>query len=160
MAEKKISRKEKNKALRTKIQAATEKVVTKILHKTGLDKVFAKILNWAENNRKGMFAITISFLVLVVFIVFINKPNRGAFGKTYNDVEQEINDVSNANSFDVLKSKERNVTNGIEQLFLLQQLKSELSEIQKKESLSREDSLKIIEIYNKIKDKGDEAKQD
>jgi len=154
----KKSKKEKNKALREKIQGLTEQAVTKFLRVTKLDKVFTKILNWADSHRKGMFAITISFLVLVVFAVFANKPSRGSFGKTYNDVEMEMSNHE-VNSFDVLKSKEKNVTNSIEQLFLLQKLKNELSEIQKKGTLSREDSLKVVEIYNTIKEKGDEAEQ-
>ena len=157
MATKK-SKKEKNKALREKIQGITEKAVTKFLRVTKLDKLFAKILNWANGHRKGMFAITLSFLVIVVFVVFANKPGRGSFGKTYDDVEMEISN-HDVNSFDVLRSKEKNVTNSIEQLFLLQKLKNELSEIQKKGNLTHADSLKIVEIYNTIKEKGDEAEQ-
>lgn len=159
MATKK-SKKEKNRALKLKFQAVTEKTVAKFFRVTKLDKGFAKILVWAENNRKGMFAITVFFLVIMVFTVFALKPSRGSFGKTYNDVEMGIyNNTDDVNSFDALKNKERNVTNSIEQLFLLQKLRNELSEIEKKGNLNREDSLKIIEIYNKIKVKGDEAEK-
>jgi hypothetical protein len=150
-------RKEKNKALQNKIQGVTEKIAGNFLRTTKLDKVFDRILNWAENNRKGMFAITVSFLVLVVFMTFTNKPGRGSLEKTYNDIEIQVNQTDSISSFDVLKSKERNVTNSIEQFFLLQKLKKELAEIQKKGDPSREDSLKVREIYNIIK--GDEAKQ-
>jgi hypothetical protein len=139
----------KNKELRNKIQEKSEKTVESFLRYTKLDKGFGRILEWAENNRKSMFAITISFLVGVVFLTFINRASRSSFGKTYNDIE--ANYIDSISPFNALKSKGQSVTNNIEQLFLLQKFKTELNEMQKKGYLTKEDSLKIIEMYNTIK---------
>jgi hypothetical protein len=137
----------KNKALQSKMQGITKQAVENFLRLTKLDQVLSKILNWAENNRKGMFAITVSFLALVVFLTFSNKPKiheRAIETSLIDSVAKNLN--------------VNNITNSIEQLFLLQKFKNELFEIQKKGALNEEDSLTIVEIYNIIKEKGDEAK--
>ena len=159
MGERKEQRKVRHKELQEKIKNATSLVVIKIAEATGLDKVFTRLLSWAEKHRKAMGMVTISFLVFVFLVTIIQRPSRGTFGKTYTEVESAIQ-TDSLTTFEALKNKERSITKNIELMLLLQKLRSELSQIYAKGELSQADSLRLTEIYNIITQHGNEPKQD
>jgi hypothetical protein len=159
MGEKKERRKERHRALYDKVKIATEKVVYPLMRITRLDKACNSWLNWAENNRKKMFTITVVFLASILFLTVSRRPDRKTFTKVYNEVEQATAQSDSMTGLESLRSKKESVSKNIKQMFLLRNFKDELSKIRAKEVLTYSDSLRIAEIYNIITQNTNGAEQ-
>lgn len=103
------------------------------------------LVNWASNNRKKMFVITVFFLVFVFMttIVFtISSVHKSKVAKEEMLIMR-----------DSLKTQRKNqMGNSIpDQLLDYQTLKNyeaEINELIEKDSLTSEDSLRIMELYD------------
>ena len=105
-----------------------------------------KLVEWADGNRKKMFAITIAFLAfcLVMTTMFtISSVHRAKVAK-----EEVIM------MHDSLRTKKRAQTSKIQQQILdyktLQQYEAEIQRLIEKDTLTEKDSLRIVELYDII----------
>lgn len=135
-------KKEKKEAIRKKLQNGTAKFLGDILRKEKVKKLCDNFVFWAENHRKKMFAITITFLVSVFIITLVTKPSK-SFVQVYND-----------EGVDSLKTNTINQkpTVGLKELFDIQKIQEEIKELEGKKELTQADTLKILELYNKFKE--------
>ncbi len=151
MGKRREQRKERNEALKNRVQEASEHFFSEFSTKMKIDKVLTQIQNWAENNRKAMFSITISFLVGLVFLTFNYRSETG----TKKESIDEMNQLFESN---FLYEKEKKTTDKVQQLLLMQKYRNELREIFEKDTVTMQDSLRVTEIYNIIKQNGNETK--
>ncbi len=75
--ERKQKRREKYARIRESVHGKTERSLTRFFLWIRLDRIGAKILNWAEGHRRGMFAITIAFLSCVAALCLWVRPKIG-----------------------------------------------------------------------------------
>lgn len=131
-------KKEWKENVKINTEKATAEFLTKLFQRCGFYTVSEKFLNWANSNRKSMFAITMSFLIFVFIFSIITRPkvNSGDFEKMKQKVSnKEIVHKSNY---------------GVKELIQVLRLKEELNSIDSSH-LSKEDSIKILDLYNKLK---------
>lgn len=133
---------ERKKQIREKYQKETEKYLSGILRKLKFDKAANRLLIWAETNRKGMFAITISFLLLVVCVSIFFRPKQGLIEVYAKEKKLSEDSIKIHNPVSNIKF------NAAMELVKVQQ---EIAELQCKEKLSPDDSLKIKELFQKLK---------
>lgn len=104
-----------------------------------------KLVNWAENNRKKLFVITISFLVLTFLSTVIFTISRFKKSKA---VKEEIM-IMRDSLREQRKAKESNsIPEQIINYQTLKKYEDEINELMKKDSLTSEDSLRIVELYD------------
>lgn len=109
-----------------------------------------RLVNWASNNRKKMFFITISFLFLsvVVSIIFTvssfskSKAARQEFSVMHDSlrVERQV--------------KSTQVKSNILDYQTLREYEKEINILMAKETLTAQDSLRIYELYNILIEQG------
>lgn len=129
-------KKERKKRIREHFQKGTEEFLSGAIRKMKLDKPANNLLNWAENHRKGMFAITISFLSFVVIVSFAFRPKT-----TFMEVYKGVDSVKVNNPMS--KGK-------LNTAFELTKIQQEISGLQCKGKLTPEDTIKIKELYKKL----------
>ncbi|WP_156127615.1 hypothetical protein [Capnocytophaga canis] len=123
------------------MEESTRNFLTPLLEKS-LGKHLKKFVMWANNNRKKMFIINISFLsLLVCYSIF-----RAFTAKT--DFESVSNVSNRANS--IYTEKNNRLEKQFDNLFKMYDLKYELEELTSKDSLTKKDSIRIEELYNQI----------
>ena len=109
-----------------------------------LKQLPSKLVKWAENHRKKMFVITITFLsfCLVMTTVFtISSVHKAKIAKDEMLMMR-----------DSLRTKNRTQTPSIQQQILdyktLQQYEAEIQQLCEKDTLTEQDSLRIVELYD------------
>lgn len=132
-------RKWKN-TVREKSEEATARFLTKIFMKFGVEDAAKRFLCWAETHRKTMFTITVSFLIFVLCFSIIIRPDMSC-SEVYREKKEEAN----------VKDKPIFNNRGLKDLMEIVRLKDEISSIGSDGKLTAEDSVKIKEIYNKLK---------
>lgn len=135
-------KKEKKEAIRKKAQNSTAKFLGEILRKEKVKTLCDSFVFWAENHRKKMFAITITFLVSVFIITIVTKPSK-SFVQVYND--EGVDSVKT----NTINQKQ---TAGLKELFDFKKMQEEIKELEGKKELTQADTLKILELYNKLKE--------
>lgn len=111
------------------------------------------LVEWASNNRKKMFVITISFLSFSVIMSVIyttisikrSKVARENYSIMYDSIRQE-------------RKQNPNKTYQFQQELLdyktLKEYESEIENLLEKDSLTSEDSLRVYELYNILIEQG------
>lgn len=111
------------------------------------------LVEWASNNRKKMFVITISFLLFSVIMSVIyttisikrSKAARENYSIMYDSIRQE-------------RKQNPNKTYQFQQELLdyktLKEYESEIENLLEKDSLTSEDSLRVYELYNILIEQG------
>lgn len=138
--------KERLERISKEMEESTRNFLTPILEKR-LGKSLRKFVEWANNNRKKMFIINISFLSLLVFYSIF----RASTAKTdFEDISIISNKASN-----VYNDKNNNWEEQFDNLFKMYDLKSELEKLASKDSLTEKDSIKIEQLYKEIFEKNE-----
>lgn len=124
-----------------------------LVDKVSENKFIAKIRNlpkklvfWAENNRKSMYAITMIFLLLAVVVsmcttagyIYKNKSSKENYRAIKDTLKQHRN-----NNFELIRKNYLDYTT-------LKEYEKEIEQITSKDSLSAEDSIRIEELYKII----------
>lgn len=130
--------------IRSNVETGTASFLTSLFRRIGVDKWAAKLLNWSENHRKGMFFITMSFLLFVVFVSFMTRPERPRMA------EPKTINISKSQSDTIYPAKERP---DISDVLKVMKLKNEVRNLMEKNGgkLTSQDSIRIKEIYNELK---------
>lgn len=136
----KQGRKEWKEKVRRESEKATASFLTKFFRKFGIDNATEKFLAWAENHRKTMFAITMSFLGFVTIVSIAMRPDR-------NEVKKETIQTVKSKVDSFIPERDTRLKEAIE----LMRLKARLEEIKSKRKLTEKDSLMIKQFYNKLK---------
>lgn len=131
--------------LKNKLNNSVDKISqSKFIAKTkNLPK---KLVHWAEDNRKLMYAITMIFLLVAVIVsmcttagyIYKNKSNK----ENYRAIKDTLKSRSN-NNFETFRKNYLDYTT-------LKEYEKEIEQIISKDTLSREDSIRIEELYKII----------
>lgn len=132
-------KKEWKESVRDKTEKATEEFLTKVFQKCGINNASERFLDWANKNRKLMFAITMCFLVFVFVFSIVVRPEPGK-SEAYEQFKEK------ANTEEIIQKR----SHGVNDLIQVLKLKEELNSIDGS-NLSKEDSIKIRDLYNKLK---------
>ena len=109
-----------------------------------LKQIPNKLVDWANGHRKKMFAITICFLsfCVVMSVVFTVSNTHKA-----NVAKEEVLTLR-----DSLRIKKQSQTSNIQQQILdyktLQQYEAEIQRLCEKDTLTEQDSLRVVELYD------------
>ena len=103
-----------------------------------------RLVNWASNNRKKMFVITISFLFCSVLVSVIftaasihkSKAARENFSIVHDSIRKEKN------------QRQENVRSTILDYKSLREYEKEIENLMNKDTLTAQDSLRVYELYN------------
>ena len=109
-----------------------------------------RLVNWASNNRKKMFVITVSFLFCSVFVCVIftatsihkSKAARENFSIVHDSLRNQKN-----NRGETLRNKFNDYQT-------LKDYEKEIESLLNKETLTAEDSLRVYELYNILIEQG------
>lgn len=109
-----------------------------------------RLVNWASNNRKKMFVITVSFLFCSVFVCVIftatsihkSKAARENFSIVHDSLRNQKN-----NRGETLRNKFNDYQT-------LRDYEKEIESLLNKETLTAEDSLRVYELYNILIEQG------
>ena len=109
-----------------------------------------RLVEWASNNRKKLFVMTISFLfcsvvVSCIFTAASMKRSREArqnFSIVHDSLRQER------------KQKTSEIRSNILDYQTLREYEKEIEALMNKESLTAQDSLRIYELYNILIENG------
>lgn len=109
-----------------------------------LKQLPTRLVKWADSNRKKMFAITITFLVFCLImtgIFTISSVHRAKVAK------EEVLIMR-----DSLRTKKQTQGSNIQKQILdyktLQEYEAEITRLCQKDTLTEQDSLRIIELYD------------
>lgn len=132
-----------------KIGDGFERMVTKTGKKIGLDKLGNKIVDWANQHKKATFGIIITFLTAGTLIIIL---------QTTIKIAGPIKDFETPKiPIDSLGTKIQNPTKKLvrqyDEYLFLKEYENELSTLLKKDTLTSQDSVRLIEIYDEIMDK-------
>lgn len=128
--------------VRKNTENSTATFLTKLFTKIGVYKICNQILIWAEAHRKAMFTITVSFLIFVTAFSIFTRPQRSGL-ETLKAEKAKIENIGNGG---IEKSR-----NSLSALFELAKIREEIKQVQEKGKLTASDTLKIKELYNKVK---------
>lgn len=123
-----------------------EKVVAKTGKKIGLDKLGNKIVNWANEHKKATFGIIITFLTVGTLIILIDSTIKIARPK--KDFENPKIAMDSLGS--QFQSPTKKLVKQIDEYLFLKDYEDELKQLLQKETLTPEDSAKLIQIYDEI----------
>lgn len=109
-----------------------------------------QLVNWASNNRKKMFVITISFLFCSVFVCVIftatsihrSKAARENFSIMHDSLRHEKS------------HKAETIRSNILDYQTLRAYEKEIETLMNKETLTAEDSLRVYQLYNILIEQG------
>lgn len=109
-----------------------------------------RLVEWASNNRKKLFVMTISFLFcsVVVSCIFTaasikrSREARQNFSIVHDSLRQER------------KQKTSEIRSNILDYQTLREYEKEIEALMNKESLTAQDSLRIYELYNILIENG------
>lgn len=109
-----------------------------------------RLVEWASNNRKKLFVMTISFLFcsVVVSCIFTaasikrSREARQNFSIVHDSLRQER------------KQKTSEIRSNILDYQTLREYEKEIEALMNKESLTAQDSLRIYELYNILIESG------
>lgn len=143
----KIKRKH-NTEIYEKIGNGFERMVAKTGKKIGLDKLGNKIVNWANQHKKATFGIIITFLTAGTLIIMIDSTIK---------IARPIKDFENPKiAFDSLSSQLQNPTKRLarqyDEYLFLKEYEDEMNQLLQKDTLTHEDSVRLIKIYDEIMD--------
>lgn len=110
------------------------------------------LVNWASNNRKKMFVITISFLFFSVIMSIIyttvnitrSKSAREHYSTMYDSIRRERREGNSSNQ----------IKSNILDYKVLKEYEKEIEVLMEKENLTTEDSLRVYELYNILIEQG------
>lgn len=105
-----------------------------------------KLVKWAENNRKKMFAITIAFLVFSFLVTLITCICN--FQKRKNAREETRQLRENLREQKIERQKD--IRNDILDYKKYREYEDEINELLQKDSLTKEDSIRVTQLYNLI----------
>lgn len=135
------------KRVREKSEQATVQILTKIFEIFGINNACEHFLKWADNHRKIMFGITISFLICVTCVAF-NQPRQN--WKTGLKKEQK---KAKIDFFKPLDNQQQRKDISVSDILEVVKLKKSIEELQSKGELTAEDTLEIKALYKKLKNK-------
>ncbi len=109
-----------------------------------------RLVDWASNNRKKLFVLTISFLFcsVVVSCIFTavsvkrSKAARQNFSIVHDSLRQER------------KQKSSEIRSNILDYQTLREYEKEIERLMEKETLTAQDSLRVYELYNILIEQG------
>lgn len=109
-----------------------------------------RLLEWAANNRKKLFIITISFLFCSVMVSIIftatsiskSKAARENFSIVHDSLRREKNQRSSELRSNILDYQ------------TLREYEKEINTLMEKETLTAEDSLRVYQLYNILIEQG------
>lgn len=138
------SNKERLERINKGMEENTRNFLVPILNRS-IGKYLKNFVEWANNNRKKMFIINVSFLsLLVCYSIF-----RASTAKTdFKDVSIMSNRTN-----DLYGEKNSDWEKQFDNLFKMYDLKFELENLAKKDSLTEQDSIKIEQLYKEIFEK-------
>ena len=145
------------KRWKEKVRETTEQGSARIL--TGFFQMFGvhdaaeRFLTWADLHRKAMFGITISFLIGVVIFTFTYRPRlskRTGSDSSISEFMDRFNSRKDTLDFS-------NKTLEFSRLFKVMKLKNELEALKAKGHLTKDDTLRIKQMYNDLKNPTHEA---
>ena len=104
-----------------------------------------RLVNWASNNRKKLFVLTITFLAFSVFVSIIftassirkSRAARENFSIVHDSIRHERN-----------IQKTNKIKSDILDYQTLRAYEKEIENLMNKETLTPQDSLRIYELYN------------
>lgn len=143
--ERKQKRREKYARIRESVHGKTERSLTRFFLWIRLDRIGAKILNWAEGHRRGMFAITIAFLSCVAALCLWVRPKIGP-RQVYDSIRTDSirNPAGRAGMTNPLDDLD------LREMFELIEIEGELRRLVEKETLTPADSVRAMEIIEQL----------
>lgn len=140
----KVFRWNKNKAWKEKVKSKTEQATVSFLtaafQRIGINNACERLLAWSEMHRKMMFGITVSFLLLVTIFSITTRPVRTPM-QVFNDEKSKV-------QINVEQLQKKQV--GVSELLEVVKMRNEISDLQNKGELTKEDTLRIIDLYNRL----------
>lgn len=144
----KRNRKHNNTEFYEKVGDGFDKLITKLAQKIGLKKLGDKIVTWANEHKKATFGIIITFLSVCTLIILIDSTIK---------ITRPKKDFENPKiAMDSLKSTISDPTKKLGQqvddYFNLKQYQEEVNKLLDKDTLTHQDSVRLMNIYDEIID--------
>ena len=119
-------------------------VFDKISKKLKLDKLGNRIITWANENKKATFGIIISGMLLCVIIICgdsiikFNRPKQDNISahSTIDSLKRSFSDPT------------QKLNNQLESYYYMKSFQGEIEELLSKDTLTEQDSLRLLEIYD------------
>lgn len=137
--DKKKLREDRKKRIRDNFENNTYTALLKLFQFIGFYKMRKDFLLWAENHRKAVFLITVSFLAFVFVVAIVFRPKEN-FTETLNAEIKESKVDSNFMKKDI----------EFDEIIQYYEMKQTLEMLQEKEQLTHNDSLILDDLYQKL----------
>ena len=132
--------------------SGTNKITDKIVEKTKLKEKAQKIVNWAEQDRKRMLKTIIIFLVSCTIITITRTIILSTKQNAFKAPEIMLDTIA--------KQMPKGNIDRLEQQYIEYQeakkLQLEIQTLLEKDTLTAQDSIRLIEIYNLLVKEEDE----
>lgn len=142
----KHKRKYNNTEFYEKVGDGIEKLLDKTSDKIGLKKFGNKIVTWANEHKKATFGIIITFLSVCTLIILIDtsvkliKPK-----KDFENPKIAMDSLSTG-----LQNPMKKLVKQYDEHVFLKKYEDELNTLLDKDTLTQQDSTRLIEIYDEI----------
>lgn len=133
--------KQKKEELRKKYEKTTFDFLTSVFKGTKVKSAINKFVDLADRNRKVTFGITMIFLLSVFVYSITDKP--------IEDNSIPVEKHSSISQIETFKKPGLDVS--FEDVLDVAEMKREIDKLKDKEKLTASDSLKIKELYVKLK---------
>lgn len=142
----KRTKKHNNVEFYEKVGDGVEKFLDRTSEKIGLKKFGNKITEWANEHKKATFGIIITFLTACTLIILIDSTIK--IVKPKKDFENPKIALDSLSSG--LQNPSRKLAKQYDEYLFLKEYENELNGLLKKDTLTQQDSLRLIEIYDEI----------
>lgn len=129
-----------------KVGDGIEKLVSKFSQKIGLKKLSDKIVTWANEHKKATFGIIMIFLTSCTLIILIDTTIR--ITKPKKDFENPKIAMDSLSS--QLSNPTRKLSQQVDDYFSLKQYQEEVNMLLNKDTLTHQDSVRLVTIYDEI----------
>lgn len=138
--ERKRKRAERNAKIEESFEKMTKNFISNVSQNLFVQNFKEKTLLWAENNRKAVFFITVSFLVIIFIVILVNPFDRS---RTWKETSSEL-------KLDSVQIPLFESNLGISEFFEIMNIKNEVNVLRKKKVLTAEDTAKISFLYLRL----------
>lgn len=129
-----------------KVGDSFDRLFTKVSQKLGLHKLGEKIEVWANGHKKAMFGIIMSFLSVGTVIIILTTAI--SFTKPKKDFENPKLAIDTLQS--ALPRHSNRIQRQVDEYLLMKKYQDEFEALMAKDSLTRKDSIRLVEIYDEI----------
>lgn len=129
-----------------KIGDGFDKLLMKIGKKLGLKNLGNKIITWANEHKKAMFGIIITALSIGTMIILIDSTIRIVRPKKdFENPKVAIDSLKNN-----ISNPGHRLGKQVDQYLFMKQYQEELNHLLAKDTLTHQDSVRLIKIYDEI----------